>query len=100
MCIIERQTRANHAEYGPIVAHMGPLFTEMGLKSGPISVPGGELGETTGRETAPAPIESPARLQGMIFMRPGGRTAGDALMLWCLVERRRLDSDHACGRIL
>ena len=42
MCIIERRTTANHAEYGPIVAHMGPLFAEMGLKSGPISAPGGD----------------------------------------------------------
>ena len=42
MCIIERRTTANHAEYGPIVAHMDPLFAEMGLKSEPISVPGSD----------------------------------------------------------
>ena len=34
MWIIERRTTANHAEYGLIVACMGPLFVEMGLKMG------------------------------------------------------------------
>mgnify|MGYP006961249971 CR=1 FL=1 len=33
---------------------MGPLFAEIGLQSGPISAPGGELGATTGRKTAPS----------------------------------------------
>ena len=42
MLIIERRATANHAKYGPILAHMGPLFAEMGLKSGPISAPGGD----------------------------------------------------------
>ena len=68
MCVIELRITANHAEYGPIVAYMGPLLAEMELKSGPISTPGA----TTGHDTAPAPIVSPTRLQGTIFMRPEG----------------------------
>ena len=40
MLIIERRATTNHAEYGPILAHMGPLFAERGLQSGPISTPG------------------------------------------------------------
>ena len=54
MLIIECRATANHAEYGPILAHMGRLFAEIGLQSGPISAPGGELGATTGRKTAPS----------------------------------------------
>ena len=33
------ETRRNHAEYGPILTHMGRLFAEIGLQSGPISAP-------------------------------------------------------------
>ena len=36
------ETGRNHAEYGPILAHMGRLFAEIGLQSGPISAPGGD----------------------------------------------------------
>ena len=54
MLITERRATTNHAEYGPILAHMGRLFAEIGLQSGPISAPGGELGATTGRKTAPS----------------------------------------------
>ena len=54
MLIIERRATANHAEYGPILAHMGRLFAEIGLQSEPISTPGGGLGATTGRKTGPS----------------------------------------------
>ena len=54
MFIIQRPATANYAEYGHILAHMGPLFAEIGLQSGPISAPGDELGATTGRKTAPS----------------------------------------------
>ena len=50
MLIIERRATANHAEYGPILAHMG-LFRRNGAsKVGQNR----RLGATTGRKTAPS----------------------------------------------
>ena len=76
MLIIERRATANHAEYGPILAHMGLFRRNGAAKVGQNR----RLGATTRRKTVPAPNKSPARPQGAIFMRPGGgATAGDAL---------------------
>ena len=80
MLIIELRATVNHAEYGPILAHMGRLFAEIGLQSGPISVPGGELGATTGRKTAPsADCIAGSPPGGDFYASWGGPTAGDAL---------------------
>ena len=79
--IIERQDTANHAEYGPILAHMGPLFAESVPKTRPTSVPGGD---------GWVPNRPQRRVYRRLTPRPlffgalGGRTAGDALRM---VER-------------
>ena len=50
MLIIERRAMTNHAEYGPILAHMG-LFRRNGAsKVGQNR----RLGATTGRKTTPS----------------------------------------------
>ena len=79
MLIIERRATANHAEYGPILAHMGPLFAERGLKSGPISAPGGELGATTGCKTGPSRMYRRLAPRGRFLYVLEGPTAEDAL---------------------
>ena len=58
---------------------MGPLFAEIGLQSGPISAPGGELGATTGRKTAPGAECIAGSPPGGDFYASWGATAGDAL---------------------
>ena len=44
MLRIQRRATTNHAEYGPILAHMKPLFAENGPKTGPMSAPGATAG--------------------------------------------------------
>ena len=74
------ETGRNHAEYGPILAHMGPLFAEIRLQSGPILAPRAELGATTRRKTVPSAeciVGSPPG--GDLYASWGGPMAGDAL---------------------
>ena len=72
MLIIERRATANHAEYGPILAHMG-LFRRNGAsKVGQHRRLRASWGRRLGIKPPLAPNELLARPQGAIFMRPGG----------------------------